>query len=68
MLYRVHEWLADHVSWVQYPNQRVMPAREPGGLHWETRVLIGLGSMSLLLAALLVFCACMLLFWAMLTA
>lgn len=26
---RVHEWLADHVSWIQYPNVTMLPERRP---------------------------------------
>lgn len=29
---RVHEWLADHVSWVQYPNVRAEHGRS---LFWK---------------------------------
>ena len=38
--YRVHEWFADHVSWVQYPG--VSTATRPVFAHqmpWEYRIL-----------------------------
>lgn len=25
---RIHEWLADHVSWIQYPNVTLMPLQQ----------------------------------------
>lgn len=27
---RVHEWLADNVSWIQYPNVHLLPQRRIG--------------------------------------
>lgn len=24
---RIHEWLADHVTWIQYPNVTMLPER-----------------------------------------
>ena len=32
LITRAHEWLAAHVSWVQYPNVRAMPRRS---LFWK---------------------------------
>lgn len=26
---RIHEWLADRVSWIQYPNVRLLPLHAP---------------------------------------
>lgn len=40
---RVHEWLAEHVPWVQYPDARFQQQREPGfldrlrGLTWKQK-------------------------------
>lgn len=37
---RIHEWLADHVSWVQYPGVTIVPLRRPfrlSDLTWKQR-------------------------------
>ncbi|PLT18743.1 hypothetical protein [Ralstonia mannitolilytica] len=40
VFFRVHEWLADRVSFVQYPNIRAV-RRKPAKRPIEDRVLIG---------------------------
>ncbi|MCA8385371.1 hypothetical protein [Burkholderia multivorans] len=40
LAYRIHEWLADHVSWIQYPQPRIRSLS--GHAHgwrvrWQTR-------------------------------
>jgi hypothetical protein len=37
---RIHEWLADHVQWIQYPNVTLLPERRPFRLRdltWKQR-------------------------------
>ena len=46
---RAHEWLADHISWVQYPQVRPLSANAKRrvfrtDMHWTTRALIVMGS------------------------
>jgi kynureninase len=36
VLFRLHDWLADHVSWVQYPRWRPAPPG-PGLVYWWQR-------------------------------
>jgi hypothetical protein len=67
---RAHEWLADHVSWVQYP--RITPMRRVSffktQMPWPTRVaLVLFGSTTLVICAIALFFLG-LLFWAALTA
>ena len=54
-LTRAHEWLADHCSWVQYPDVRraVLAKRQPlwiwkYEMPWEKRLAIALGGFALL--------------------
>jgi hypothetical protein len=56
-LYRVHEWLADNVKWVQYPNisTRTRPLFR-NAMPWSTRALLTLlGSLALPLCGLALF-------------
>lgn len=44
-VYRVHEWLANHVSWVQYPNPKPKVKSLSGHAHgwrarWATRPIM----------------------------
>ena len=57
MVRKIHEWLADHTRWVQYPAPEVIPAKKRPPfwrwnhqMPWELRVSIG----SLSIAALIV--------------
>jgi len=68
--FRLHEWLADHINWVQYPGVS-MVSNQPffkHQMHWTTRI-------SLLMISLFVLAICAvalfflgLLFWALFTA
>lgn len=68
---RAHEWLADHVSWVQYPNVRAENGRSFGWKYempWYQRmwlVVMGLGLIGFSAVALFFLGV---LFWAIFTA
>jgi hypothetical protein len=70
VFFRLHEWLADRTSWVQYPSLRVKPAvpvfKHP--LPWSTRALLVLFAMIVLPLCAIALFFLGLLFWAMLTA
>ena len=59
MFFRAHEWLADRVSWVQYPElRRLSPKRRlfRNEMPWTTRaMLILIGSVLLLGCAVALF-------------
>jgi hypothetical protein len=51
---RIHEWLADRVSWIQYPQIKPLGQQRRRSLfkhqmHWTTRLAIG--TISLLVVA-----------------
>lgn len=50
---RIHEWLADRISWVQYPDVRAEGASPRFGLRWShtmpTSTRLFIAAMSLLL-------------------
>jgi hypothetical protein len=69
IVYRAHEWIADHVSWVQYPD--VSGPRAPifkNEMPWWRRLaLIIFGFAVLVLCAIAAFFL-LLLLWAVVTA
>lgn len=64
---RIHEWLADHVSWVQYPHVRASRAtiHEPAnGLPLEARfALFCFGIIGVIVGAVGTVIGCMVLFY-----
>lgn len=68
---RAHEWLADHVSWVQYPNIRPAgpaPSVWKNQMPWSTRALLVLiGAVAVVVSAVALFFLG-LLAWAAITA
>jgi hypothetical protein len=71
ILFRVQDWLADRVSWVQYPQIRRLSPRRALFRHampWPTRVLLILVGTSTLLACAIALFFLGLLAWATITA
>jgi hypothetical protein len=70
---RAHEWLADRISWVQYPDVRPLSANTrrryfKTEMHWSTRVMLALISSGVLLMSGAVLALVCLLAWAAITA
>lgn len=52
-IYHIQTWLADRLSWIQYPRLRRMPAKAPSSpLNWLDKGLILLACLPLLVAGL----------------
>ncbi|MFX3547709.1 hypothetical protein V8918_02970 [Ralstonia mannitolilytica] len=50
ILYRAQEWLADRVSFIQYPNIRQIPSRHKRSalLSFPERIIVGMAGLFLL--------------------
>lgn len=71
--FRVQEWLADRISWVQYPQIRPLSTNARRRLfatdmHWTTRVLLVMSSLAVLGVAIVVLSGVGLIVWAAITA
>ena len=70
---RVHEWLADHISWVQYPQVRAVSAGARVGPQWRVpmpwpyRVVLLVCGLALVGFSLVALGAVGVLFWALIT-
>lgn len=69
--HRIHEWFADRLSWVQYPNIRADMQRRaaaPVGLRWERRVGLGVVGGFGLVVSTLVLAFALFVLWAIVAA
>lgn len=67
--FRVHEWLAERVKWIQYPN--VSGNQRPlfkTAMPWSTRILLVLFGFIILIVCAIALFFLGLLFWAVITA
>jgi hypothetical protein len=68
--FRIHEWLAEHVKWIQYPGVQAVSSSPffKNQMHWSTRMmLVLLGCIVLIVCAIALFFLG-LFFWAIITA
>lgn len=66
--FRIHEWFADHVKWIQYPGVKQSRPLFNTEMPWSTRVLLVLfGVITLVICAIALFFLGVF-FWAVITA